>query len=361
MPKYEMLVEEFSRDIETGVLKPGDRLPSFAEQYAQFKASTNTVERAFVIMEKKGLIRREHGRGVFVCDRTLRPRTGVLGIVGLGLAEGRHLPYWGHLFQGVRREVNRAGGRVLWLDHPGPDDFEGVDGVLVSDDPSAELTKVLPADMPFVWLMESGGPCTSVTSDDAQGMRLATEYLLARGHRKIAYLLHSPSVTTYLRLCGYRDALAKAGIVPDESWERDFVLQETPSELSSVSSFEDSGETAVANWIEEGWSALGCTALLCHNDHVAIGALRAFRAAGIAVPDDVSVVGFDGTEICNYTSPRLTSVQIPLERIGERAVGLLLGRIEMRSMETESILLPLQIKVGESVGAPANNKTGGIR
>ena len=100
--------------------------------------------------------------------------------------------------------------------------------------------------------------------------------------------------------------------------------------------------------VEDGWQALGCTAILAHNDEAAIGVMNALAARGLGVPQDVSVVGFDGTMICDFCTPKLTSVKVPLREIGSRAVKVLLEQIQGGIKTPEKITLPVQLKRGAS-------------
>jgi LacI family transcriptional regulator len=103
----------------------------------------------------------------------------------------------------------------------------------------------------------------------------------------------------------------------------------------------------MGSWLRGDWSKLGCTAIAAHNDEAAIGVLKALREADIQVPSDVSVVGFDGTELAAHSDPPLTTWKVPLEEIGARGVKVLL-----RQMKGESALvrcaLAGQLQIGES-------------
>ena len=116
-------------------------------------------------------------------------------------------------------------------------------------------------------------------------------------------------------------------------------------------------------WLSESddWSKIGCTALLCHNDDVAIGAMQALNAAGLKVPDDVSVVGFDGTEVGEYSSPQLTTIEVPLQQMGKVAIGLLQKQIEVDEVIVGHKVLPTQLRVRESTSAPSHPYSEGAQ
>ena len=101
-------------------------------------------------------------------------------------------------------------------------------------------------------------------------------------------------------------------------------------------------------WLQEDWRALGCTAILAQNDHMAIGVMQVLQEANLDVPGEVSVMGVDGTELCDHTTPRLSSVQLPLEQIGARAVDLLVEQIESGQPEEQIIVLPAKLRAAAS-------------
>jgi len=104
-------------------------------------------------------------------------------------------------------------------------------------------------------------------------------------------------------------------------------------------------------WLEDDWEAAGCTAILVQNDAGAVGVMQVLQKAGIKVPEQVSVMSFDGTEICDFVSPRLSAVALPLPQIGMKAVEALNRQISGEPSSAESILLPLSLRPGESVAS----------
>ena len=129
-----------------------------------------------------------------------------------------------------------------------------------------------------------------VSADDGNGARLATQHLLDLGHQRIAYLHgYEDHPLMHSRLAGYREALLAEGITPQRSWAR-----RLRGRYDTGARFSSEGRKNMKLWLRDGWREAGFTALLCHNDEVALGAIAALSEAGIRVPQDVSVVGFDG-------------------------------------------------------------------
>jgi LacI family transcriptional regulator len=101
------------------------------------------------------------------------------------------------------------------------------------------------------------------------------------------------------------------------------------------------------------------TAIFCFNDIAAIGAIRALKDAGLAVPEDVSVVGFDDIQSAAYSTPSLTTVRQPLTEMGKRGAQVLLDRIANREKEFPSkIVMAPKLIIRESTG-PASAKRKG--
>lgn len=351
LPKYLQVTERLRHEIKAGQWKPGDRLPGYGEAQARYATTKNTLEKAHRQLEKDGLIRRVNGLGVFVAEPRKRPLTGMIGVVhvptpprGQHTREGQN-SYQAHLMQGIKDEAHHAGMEVLLLNSRPSAGWERVDGVLGHGD-AARYIRAMGLDIPAVSMMHvvEGGP--SVVANDRAGARLATEHLLSLGHRRIAYLLDlSPgNPLSKERLAGYQNALRAARIKPKREWIG--VLENWGTMLLR-------GHNSMSRWLENGWHETGCTALLVQNDRAAIGAMETLREAGLKVPRDISVVGFDSTDECEIVRPALTSVHVPLEDIGARAANMLLRLIQEETVETEPMMLPVELQVRESTAAPA--------
>jgi DNA-binding LacI/PurR family transcriptional regulator len=348
-PKYSQVAADLRAAISSGRLRVGDRLPSYSEMRTR-GISQPTLDRVHSILESEGLIEKKHGSGVFVAHPAARSveRHGVIGIAGLEANDSAH-PYWAHLLKGVRRAARAAGLDVLLLGDQLEASWERIDGLVVGGYTGYDLAASRPEMLPAIGLMMNGvSGLSCVTGDDASGVELAMHHLLELNHHRIAYLADVPSE----RLTGYRRALSTVKIEPPAAWMREFA----PHGKVNGWKFFDYGRAAMAQWLREDWSTLGCTALLCHNDEIAIGALRALKDAGLRVPEDISVVGFDGTELASHADPPLTTVATPLEEIGARGVELLLQWMAddeqdngVDEVTVESTLaLPASLHIGES-------------
>ena len=174
--------------------------------------------------------------------------------------------------------------------------------------------------------------------DHAAGGELATAHLLAQGHARVACIVGPADLRpSQQREAGWRRALAGAGIAPraDEVVRGDF----GPA----------SGAAAMRRLLQ---SAHPPSAVFICNDMMAIGALHAAHEAGIAVPGQLSVVGFDDIELAAYTAPPLTTVAQPKEAIGVGAATMLLERVRDGRTAPRRIVLQPGLHLRASTSAP---------
>jgi DNA-binding LacI/PurR family transcriptional regulator len=291
--------------------------------------------------------------------------TGVIGLLGIEpdrLAD----PYFSQILHGVQDEAFNAGREVLLLNARAPVPWQKMDAVLfVSNDPKLIADK--PAHCPCVVLLQHNEHLPSVVVDDFEGVRQATERLIDLGHERIAYVSLVNHPITRLRIAGYQRALRDAGIAAASAWLRVLpheVLQQEINERHGDPRhhFRDWGYQYVREWLQTDWKKVGCTALLTQNDHAAVGALAAFREAGIAVPAEVSLIGFDDSALCECTTPTLSSIAVPLFEVGAAGVRSLLrelGRLQSQSSDPvnasvnapETVVLPVHLQIRDSIGA----------
>lgn len=161
-------------------------------------------------------------------------------------------------------------------------------------------------------------PVTVVEYDNEGGAYAAVSHLLSMGHRRIAYIgpdtAHNSTSAT--RIAGYHRALAAHRIEPDPQLE---LMARTGTESRTL------GYTAMKHLLEGG-VALPFTALFCFDDLVAAGAMAALREAGVAVPDDVSIIGYNDEPTALDVVPALTTVHVPHIELGRSAMRLVLDR-----------------------------------
>jgi LacI family transcriptional regulator len=174
--------------------------------------------------------------------------------------------------------------------------------------------------------------------DERAGGRAIGDYLVSLGHRRIGFVKGpSDHLAAALRYDGFLDALRNAG-VQGEPWTAvgDFTFK--------------SGVEAATRLVREDPHV---TALACANDDMAAGAMLALHRAGLEIPDDISVTGFDDTPLSDVIWPPLTTVRQPIKDIAERAVHILVER----PVDDDPPFEPLShgLVVRESTAAPAQH------
>jgi len=201
------------------------------------------------------------------------------------------------------------------------------DGAVVSgplfDDP--ELADLVAEGFPIVIQGHlPGAAAPSVDVDNVASARLAVDHLLELGHRRIACITNAALTYTAAadRLAGYREALATAGLA-------------AAPELVEAGAFDaESGHRAMTRILERARP----DAVFVASDVVALGAIGALREAGLRVPDDVSVVGFDDVPLAAYFDPPLTSIRVPAYDLGLAAGHALLDRIQGHEVPLRTLL-----------------------
>lgn len=362
-PRYAQLAQQLREMICSGELKVGDRLPSYNEMYRLFGAAPATVQRVCDILEKEQLIERRSGSGVYVAPPPQKPRTGNIGFIGGANYNSPNLPFYQLLMGGVQQAVRTQQTHLLYLGTDRDWDVEAcdkVDGVVLCNiEDAGAIVRQLPPHLPCVSILTIIEGVVSVGIDDYRGAQLAVRYLLEQGHQRIACLMEKSPSESRRRFNGYRDALLEAGIEPELSWMRLADATEI-EELRKVSPqpYREWAARQMSQWLQEGWEEAGCTALLVQNEVAAIGAMQVLQKEGIEVPGQVSVVGFDGTQLCDLASPSLCAVELPLMEIGVKAVELLSQQIEGEAATGQAVMLPLGIRPGESVSQKV--ESGGV-
>jgi DNA-binding LacI/PurR family transcriptional regulator len=325
------LVAALRKDIEQGVYSAGQPIPSERELSTRKGLSRTTVRRAIQLLVDEGVVYRVPGSGTYV------GRAGTLAMeppqehatIGLILPSLAN-PYFGELATAIERESTRSGYQLLlgqshlsghseaphlarYAENPA---VKGVIAALSgSDESAASYERLAQAGKPFLFVVRQAERvgADSVSTDHVGGARELMQYLISLGHRRIAFI--GAARTRVVRhYQGYLEGLHEAGIPADPALQ----VQIDSDNLEQI------GEQGARMLIER---RVPFTAIFAQIDLVAIGVLRALRAAGIRVPEDVSVVGFDNIPAAEHLQPPLTTVDHTVSEIGRLAVVLLQDRM----------------------------------
>lgn len=199
---------------------------------------------------------------------------------------------------------------LLGIDHP-----DIVDAVIARDLPAVIVNG-----------MDRTMRLTSVSPDYNFGAWVATRHLLTLGHRHIIHVTHPYRETIRRRIDGFRNALEEVGI--------QFDAQRHILDLGAPENISLAARDIVLARLNQGDLP---TALFCMNDMVAMGAMQAVQSMGLSVPDDISIIGFDGLPLGRHATPPLTSVQTNRASLGGIGVTLLVERITQTTAAVQRV------------------------
>lgn len=210
----------------------------------------------------------------------------------------------------------------------------GADGlVLIHDDNEALLSAIAKSGVPAV-LINGEDPnmlIDSVTPGNRFAAQNAVRWLIGQGHRRVLHLTWRGRKTVQRRLDGFHDACREAG------------LSDGDAQVLMASDYTpEAGRAAMRGWIEDHPDLDGVTAIFCAADNLAFGATAALMDAGIDVPGQMSVVGFDGVALGELHVPPLTTVAVPFDEFGEEALSLL----ERRRSAGETSRVARRVELG---------------
>jgi LacI family transcriptional regulator len=213
-----------------------------------------------------------------------------------------------------------------------------VDGLLITpvQDRDDDIKKLIEENIPFVILGRDfeNIEVDAVYNDEVKGGFLATEYLINKGHKRIAlingFLHKSPAKG---RLEGYKKALKKYGIPFDDA----------------LVSFGDidvkDGHERTKQLFEK---ELNFTAIFAYNDMMAFGVMQAIREKGLRIPEDIGLVGYDDIPFSSLISPALTTIRVKKQELGVESVKLLLSHINDIRKKSKKIMLDVELIIRET-------------
>ena len=308
------------------------------------RVAPHTAEVVLSVAKRLGYVRNASARSL------VTRRTRTVAVVVADITN----PFYPQLVEALHEQLGRAGYRMILFNErtdvrwdagfEDPVIGSGADGaVFLSVTIGAEAAELLrSARVPSVLLNRdvSGATVDRVMADHVGGAAAVADHLLALGHRRVALIAGPANTSTSRdREAGFSDALARAGVPLHPSLRR-------AGEFTHQSGFQ--GGTELLDR-EDAPSAI-----FCANDVVAFGALDAARRLRIAVPEQVSIAGFDDIPMASWDAFALTTVRQPLVDMARDAAQILVGRIEDRDdSEPRRIIFPTHLVVRSTTGPAA--------
>lgn len=330
--KYQVLIDYIVGQIENGILTPGDKLSSENELSRKFGISRQTVRTAIGILEEQGVLRRVKGSGTYLSDRrreSLEQRSRIAVLTTY--VDSYIFP---KIIQGIEETLFERGYSVqiaftnntlereksVLSDIISRDDVAGVivEGTKSGlPNPNIPFYKKLQARKIPIIFINTYYPELSVphvSLDDVQAARKAVDYLIGKGHRDIGAVLKLDDGQGRQRYLGYLQAMDSAGYSVTDS-RMVWIDTDESKQLAYCTD-------KILNRLES------CSALFCYNDQIAFQLVRILSDRGIRVPEDVSLISIDDSDLAIHSEVQITSLPHPKEKLGAKAAELLLRMID---------------------------------
>lgn len=340
--KYLALAKTLRADIACGKYRAGEKLPSENELTRTLGLSRQTVRQAILQLEQEGAILRVRGSGTFVKEQKMRTKSYNVAVITTYITD--------YIFPKVLSGIEKvlAGQQYVAMlastqnrvdyERKRLEEFLGknIDGFIIEGtktalpNPNIDLYQRIEAmGLPVVFINgyypDLHQP-VYVISDDKKGGYRACEYLIEKGHQKIAGIFKSDDMQGLRRYAGMSAALRDNGLsVHDEN-----ILWYTTQDKDSLM------DTLALTTLKD------CTAVLCYNDEIAVRVVEQLRAKQIRIPQDMAVIAFDNSVLSDIAAVKITSLDYPMEALGAAAAQKL---IHMMQGETET---PLRMPWGFS-------------
>jgi LacI family transcriptional regulator len=332
-PKYILVEEHIRQAIKQK--KVVDKLPGERNLARELGFSYMTIRKAIDNLVNEGVLYKIPTKGTYVADpKTLKPKTKTIGyFLDSSIKAGLSSPYYSLIFDALEKEATRHGYSLVYFSDQ--DDgtkltsvLKKLDGVIVSCfrriEPVIQTIKDI---VPVVVIDNSAADKTipSVIIDNFSAQIQAVECLCNLGHQRIGFMTGlEDSDVGRDRYEGYKSGLSKKGIESDEAlvFRGDYSFQ---SGIDGADYFLKLDNLP--------------TAIMCANDSMALGAINKLHGAGLNVPMDVSIIGFDDIVIANQIIPPLTTISAPINEIAACSFNMLESLIVGKTLENRHVAL----------------------
>lgn len=348
--RYVRLYTALKEQIAGGTYPFGGLLPSEREIGLQYDMDRTTVRKALDMLVEDGLVEKKAGVGtkVLFCDDMSREeKTDTVGTIAFLLPKGSGMqdritqPFYASLFYNIERECQRNGHQVIYSTLDATDHLEmllnkrsflGI--IFVSNILPAHIALARARGIPCVLINGYHPAVPCILQDNFTGAYLACQHLIELGHRRIALVKGIASyVSSIERMRGCMAALYDSGLdVPPE--------YRASCDWDAASSFRAVSAMFTGDFLRP-------TAIAAFNDNSAYGAIRAANQAGLRVPEDLSVTGFDNIEQPNML-PQLTTVDTGIRQMAQVALENLYHQIRGGPCRSIKIVTPVHLVVRSS-------------
>lgn len=341
-PKYLQLKEILHQYFKNEHYAVDQRIPSENELTQRFNVSRSTVRQALAELVNEGFIYKKPGSGSFFSGQTSQEKEGSQQSHLIGVITALPSYIYPQIIQGINEVAYQHSYNIVLGSSEANWEKElaclnqllerNIEGLIIepSDNvhhlrDSGFFERLAAHSVPTVllnWVLDVPN-VSCVSLDDVEGGFRATSYLLEAGHQRIAYL-YPDNMPGTQRYRGYRKALKQYGILPDARLEK----------LISVADWNETGNVRMAMKELLDLGDDRPTAVFCFNDHAALRVYATIRDAGLTIPDDISLIGFDDYEMAALAEVPLTTLEHPKDRLGRWAAEVLFEQIELANPDT---------------------------
>ncbi|AGZ41641.1 LacI family DNA-binding transcriptional regulator [Actinoplanes friuliensis] len=337
-----------------------DRRPTIYDVALEAGVAASTVSRAYA---RPGRVNAETAQKIFEAAERLGYRTGRGGgqrpgdriaqeSIALVIADVTN-PFYGEIIKGGYEAAREAGYQLI-LSHTNESpeverqtierELEQVDGIVIASSRMTDSSlRMVIKQKPVVLLNRIIPEASCVVNDIDRGIRRAAEHLGSLGHERIFYVAGpETSWSDGMRWRALREAAAELELE---------VRRIGPNEPTVLAGLSAARRVAQA----------GATAVLAYNDAVAIGVMKGLRKLGVAVPDEVSVVGFDNIIFDELVEPALTTIASPLYRMGFTGVQNCIAVAQGARSRGAPLVLPVRLVIRQSTGQCRRKRTSPAR
>ena len=276
-------------------------------------------------------------------------RTNNIGVLFVDEANsGLTHDYFNHVLDSFKRKtedsgfditfINGAKNRLNNMSYLSHAIYRGFDGVMIAcvDFSDPQVGELIASSIPVVTIDHLFNNRITIVSDNVKGMRELTSYVYEQGHRKIAYIHGMESSVTQSRLSSFYKTLQDYGVTVPDEYVVASPYRDTEAAFIKTNQLLDLPDPP--------------TCIFFPDDFAAFGGINAIRQRGLRIPEDVSVVGYDGIEIARRISPVLTTIVQDTDKIGSLAASKLIDLINNpKSTLIEQIVVDGRLEKGESV------------
>lgn len=233
-------------------------------------------------------------------------------------------------------EHNVGSRKMSFLEHCRYRNFDGVCIACCADFFDNEIQEVVNSKIPVVVIDHIYNEAISILSDNMEGMRQLTQYIIDQGHTKIAYIHGTNSSVTHNRLVSFYQVLQANGI----SLPKEYVVE-------GIYRDSDTSGLLTQRLLD---LSVPPTCIIAPDDYSALGVMNTIRRNGLRIPEDISVAGYDGISLSQALEPKLTTIRQDTDRIGMEAAKQLINLIEKPMVTSISnVYLKVSLMKGSSV------------